>query len=401
MVIAIPITAHIARKDDGVEDPPSSGLFSFLLNSDSKTRSTSTPTHTPTSTDDSSDSNNDNGNDSANRDTIEAAVAACETPLLVCEAGQIRVLNISQGSCNWSCQRDPYYKKTGNNKGSVIGGSVGATAGVLIVLLALLLFTQAKKRRRERATYDKDTADLASELSDLPLIQNSQRQGSHQQQQQSSSSSTTVPNSSDGSSFQRWRTQTSAWVVPRAPRPEEAGTELTMDIVDRPPESDPTLAAFEGALPYRQEKTAAAYPLLAEFSHENKVSSHGRVVAAATGAGIANGELSETSAGSSGTASLKQRRLLKKKHQVPASNNGYPEIVSPEEQLLYNYQIARYSGDAAIAAAQESAGAGTPIMTAFNPFNAVPSVRSLPFDDGVSQPTVSRKHSDKSNKSSL
>ncbi|KAJ1828519.1 hypothetical protein LPJ56_001060 [Coemansia sp. RSA 2599] len=439
MAIALPI-ARVVRKDSDAEDrPPSAGLFSFLFSSPARTELLNSKANSDTQTDDydlntapADDSNgddigtdsddkgnkdntntnnsdstddsdrDDDGRDSSNRDALEAAVAACETTSLVCKAGQIRVLSISQGSCSWSCQKDPYYKEPRDNKGSVIGGSVGATAGVLIVLLAVLLFTQAKKRRRQRAAYEKDTADLASELSDLPLMQNVQHQGSPHR----SLSSTSVPSSSDSGSklamafgvggSRRRRPQSSAWVVPRAPHPEEAGTELTMDIIDRPPESDPTLAAFEGALPYRQEKTATAYPLLAEFSHgSNASSSHG--AACTTGANGAASESSELFV--SGSASPKQGRLLRK-HRTPANYDHAAIIVSPEDQLLHNYTIARYSADAAIAAARESAVVATPILAAFNPFNAVPSVRSLPYDD-ASQPAVSRKHSDKSNKSSL
>ncbi|KAJ2236201.1 hypothetical protein H4R99_003316 [Coemansia sp. RSA 1722] len=382
MALALP-AFHIIRKDNSAsaeeeEYPPSTQTGLSRITSSDRTDAVRSSTRSSQSTQSAGEgdgSSDDYGDGSDNQDTLDATaaaaaaaapVAACETPTLTCEAGQIRVLSISQDSCQWSCQRDPYYKKARDNKGSVIGGSVGATAGVLLVLLAILLFTQARKRRRERAAYDKDTADLASELSDVPLMRSVERQGSQQHQQQQWSSTSVPSSTSDGGSrlasvFGIGGSRGSDWLVPRAPHPDEAGTELTMDIVDRPPENDPTLAVLDGSLPYRQEKTAAAYPLLAEFSHEGAVA-----------------------ASESGSA----------KQQTAAS-------VSPEAQLLHNYEVARYSADAAIAAARESALAGTPVMASFNPFNAVPSVRSLPYDDDGSQPTVSRKHSDRSNKSSV
>ncbi|KAJ2721097.1 hypothetical protein GGI07_004202 [Coemansia sp. Benny D115] len=318
-----------------------------------------------------------------------ATTAACKPgPQPDCTADQMQVLRVAtDGSCRWTCENNPYYKKPAHNKGPIIGGSVGATAAVLLLLLVALLFVQIRKRRRERAAYLKDTADLASELSDLPLI----AQKPYSRHPSSASSASSVPSTGitppasqiSGASrfaqaFGLWSAQRKgahglAPLVAKVPRPGEAGTELTMDIVYRPPESDPTLAVADGdALPYRREKTADAYPLLAQLSQQSSA----EAVSEATGIYT--------------TLAPQPSRRRKLSRKLPV------QLVSPEDQLIRDYEVARSSADAAIAAARDSS-VGTPLVSAFNPFNAVPSIRSLPYDEEMS-PIVSRKHSDRSTK---
>ncbi|KAJ1844916.1 hypothetical protein LPJ73_005014, partial [Coemansia sp. RSA 2703] len=376
--------------DESNNDVTSEGTDSTVFAKDTETIFLNTD-----SSDGDADEDSDDTTLNALEAAIEQAVAACQTPTLVCDLGKIRVLNISDNSCSWTCEVDPHYQKPRNNKGPIIGGSVGATAGVLLALLVMLLVTQVKRRRRARAAYLKDTADLASELSDLPLMQHANRtqHSSASSVPSSGNAADAKPSSKLAMSFgiggsQKWRSSHSdAWATPRMPNPDEAGTELTMDICDRPPESDPTLAATDGALPYRQVKTAAAYPLLEEFSHNTESSS---VRAGDAGVNGYSGQIPEPA----GSPQSQARHLFRKK-QMTRGSNEYSDFATPEIQLLHNYEIAQYSGDAAIAAARDSA-VGTPIVAAFNPFNAVPSIRSLPYD-GQSLPSVSRKHSDKSN----
>ncbi|KAJ2910801.1 hypothetical protein GGI21_000498 [Coemansia aciculifera] len=304
---------------------------------------------------------------STTSNTSESALPSCQPASLTCDEGQMLVLSVSGSSCSWSCEKDPHYQTPTNNKRPVIGGSLGAMVFVLFVLLGVLLFTQLKKRRRERAMYLKDTADLASELSSAPLIQ---------------PLSPGSPSDLDG--LDASHPQVFAWrsigdrkahpgffATPAMPSPGEAGTELSMDIINRPPESDPSLAASNGSTPYRQEKTADAYPLLSYFS--------GRPDTVSTP--IPFPPISQA----------KLARLQRTPTQPDL------DLEPPESHLMRSYAAARSSGDAAIAAAHESAIATLP-ATAFDPFNAVPSIRSSPYSEEA-RSLVSRRASDRTGKS--
>ncbi|KAJ1852989.1 hypothetical protein GGH12_005195 [Coemansia sp. RSA 1822] len=226
------------------------------------------------------------------------ALSSCSNPVQ-CDVGQIPVLTESGTTCKWECQHDPLYKKPANNKWPIIGGSLGAMMVVLAALVSLLLFVYCRKRRRERAAYLRDTADLASELSDTPLLK----------------STYLAP-----ASVPKWRGAEDMSFVVLAPNPGDAGTELSMDIVDRPPENDPTLAVSDGAPPYRQEKTASAYPMLAQYSHPADLATSMSILA----------------------------------------NNG-----------VLSYEAAKKSGNAALAAARNSVR-GSPVSGTFDPFRTVP-----------------------------
>ncbi|KAJ2742919.1 hypothetical protein GGI20_004139 [Coemansia sp. BCRC 34301] len=318
--------------------------------------------------------------------TSASALPTCQPATLTCEDGQILVLSVSGSSCSWSCEKDPHYQKPSNNKRPVIGGSLGAMVLVLFILLGILLFTQLKKRSRERAMYLKDTADLASELSSAPLMQ-PPSPGSP-----SGADRLDVSNSHSrvfawGSSKER-KAHSAFFATLAVPSPGEAGTELSMDIVNRPPESDPSLAATNGSTPYRQEKTADAYPLLSYFS--------GRLDPSTT---LQSTALNQASASVGKTTPIPFPPTSQAKPtwlQRTSSQPGY-DLEPPESHLMRNYAAARSSGDAAIAAARESAIA-SPMAAAFDPFNAVPSIRSLPYSEET-RSLVSRRASDRTGKS--
>ncbi|KAJ2097683.1 hypothetical protein GGI16_004499 [Coemansia sp. S142-1] len=322
--------------------------------------------------------------------TSGSVLPTCPPATLTCNDGEILVLLASGSSCSWGCDIDPHYQKPTDNKRPVIGGSLGAMVLVLLVLLGILLFTQLKKRRRERATYLKDTADLASELSSVPLMQ-PPSPGSPSEAGRLGSSIGDHGHSrvfAWGTSRER-KTHSAFFATPTMPSPGEAGTELSMDIVDRPPESDPSLAATNGSTPYRQEKTADAYPLLSYFS--------GRLDPAPTTFQTVTLNLPPANLERPPLIpfpSISQAKFarLQRTPTIP----GY-DLEPPESQLMRSYAAARSSGDAAIAAARESAIAAPP-ATAFNPFNAVPSIRSSPCSEEA-RSLVSRRASDRTGKS--
>ncbi|KAJ2861024.1 hypothetical protein GGH94_005157 [Coemansia aciculifera] len=322
--------------------------------------------------------------------TSVSVLPTCPPATLTCNDGEILVLSVSSSSCSWSCDIDPHYQKPTDNKRPVIGGSLGAMVLVLFVLLGILLFTQLKKRRRERATYLKDTADLASELSSVPLMQ-PPSPGSLSEVERLDSGIGGQGHSrvfAWGTSRER-KTHSAFFATPTMPSPGEAGTELSMDIVDRPPESDPSLAATNGSTPYRQEKTADAYPLLSYFS--------GRLDPAPTTFQTVTLDQAPANLGRPPlipfppTSQAKFARL-----QRTPTMSGYA-LEPPESQLMRSYAAARSSGDAAIAAARESAIAAPPAM-AFDPFNAVPSIRSSPYSEEA-RSLISRRASDRTGKS--
>ncbi|KAJ2447028.1 hypothetical protein GGF42_005545 [Coemansia sp. RSA 2424] len=319
--------------------------------------------------------------------TSVSVLPTCQPATFSCDDGQILVLSVSESSCSWSCESDPHYHKPADSKRPVIGGSLGVMVLVLFILLGILLFTQLKKRRRERATYLKDTADLASELSSAPLMQPSSP-GSPSGIDGLDASMGVYGHSRAfawGASRER-KSHSAFFATPAMPSPGEAGTELSMDIVNRPPESDPSLAATNGSTPYRQEKTADAYPLLSYFS--------GRLDPAP--ATFQHATLSQAPANIGiipfpPTSQAKPARLQRAPTQPDL------DLEPPESHLMRSYAAARSSGDAAIAAARESAITTLP-ATAFDPFNAVPSIRSSPYSEEA-QSLVSRRASDRTGRS--
>ncbi|KAJ2800690.1 hypothetical protein H4R21_003079 [Coemansia helicoidea] len=199
-----------------------------------------------------------------------AAVQLCPSTAPRCRASQMPVLLGTDDGCRWACQPDPLYKAPSDSKGPIIGSSLGAMVLVLVVLLGLLLLAHAKKVRRERAAFNKDTEDLARELSYAPLLQ-----------PESSYRRPSVANASTASqeglasrlapflglrSGAEQSARARPTFVSAAPGFAEPGTELTMDVVGRPPESDPSLVLSCDAAPYRQGTVVGEYPRLAEFS---------------------------------------------------------------------------------------------------------------------------------------
>ncbi|KAJ2358148.1 hypothetical protein IWW50_001240 [Coemansia erecta] len=249
-----------------------------------------------------------------------SATANCTDPSS-CGVGEIPVLTGSGTTCEWACQPDPLYKKPANNKGPIIGGSLGAMVLVLSVLVTLLLFVYCRKLRREHAAYLRDSEDLASELSDTPLLK-----------------STYMAQSS----MAKWRGTDDVGFVAMAPAPGDAGTELSMDIVDRPPENDPTLAVSDGAPPYRQEKTASAYPMLARYSQPTDLMAS--------------------------IDRMARDRGLGRPEDLMAS------IDRMADDGRLKYEAAKASGNAAIAAARNSAR-GSPVSGTFDPFRTVPGAK--------------------------
>ncbi|KAI8319576.1 hypothetical protein GQ54DRAFT_306183 [Martensiomyces pterosporus] len=331
----------------------------------------------------------------------------CSSPTQTCSASQAPVLVFSSsGSCSWVCQADPQYRKSSNAKKPIIGGSLGAMVFVLFIILTLLVATRYKRKNAERKAYLKDTADLADELSGVHLLDEASVRGS----QSTGFNNADIGHSSSrphedsvnlgigaklglalgipSNSSRGWKAKSDVFVKPLIPGPEEAGTELTMDIVDRPIETDTTLATRDGSTPYRQEKTADAYPLLSQFSlfpHSAATPFSGLVNESATSLPI-NPNF--------GFMPPTQSHSRRKGHRPRNAVTSMPVFESPEEVMLRNYEAARSSGDAALAAAQESARLRESEVF-FNPFNAVPSIRSSPTTDEA-QSLVSRKRSDRS-----
>ncbi|KAJ2452697.1 hypothetical protein EV183_002757 [Coemansia sp. RSA 2336] len=270
---------------------------------------------------------------------MELEIAPCNSTRPRCNDGQIAMLTASDSACKWTCQPDPLYKKPVNNKWPIIGGSLGAMLFVLALLLALLLLSYTRKRRRERLAFLKDTEDLASELSDQPLL------AAYPIDSMGSSASSEPP-SFWGLRGAKWKS--GEFFVAKAPAPGDAGTELSMDVVDRPPESDPTLAIADGVSPYRQEKTASAYPLLSKFSAE------------------LSGPLAR-----SPNADKQPQRL---------------------DIAMADYNAARFSGNIALAAAHHSA-LGSPATGAFDPFHTLPRVGNSPKSSSHRSSQRTSKHS--------
>ncbi|KAJ2822986.1 hypothetical protein FBU31_004426 [Coemansia sp. 'formosensis'] len=322
--------------------------------------------------------------------TSVSVLPTCLPATLTCGDGEILILSVSDSSCSWSCDIDPHYQKPTDNKRPIIGGSLGAMVLVLFVLLGILLFTQLKKRRLERATYLKDTADLASELSSVPLM----RPPSPGLPSEAERLNMSIGGQGHSRVFawgasRELKSHSAFFAMPTMPSPGEAGTELSMDIVDRPPESDPSLAATNGSTPYRQEKTADAYPLLSYFS--------GRLdPAPATFQTVAHSQ-APVHLGAAALIPFTSTSQSKFTRLPRTSTMPGFDLEPPESQLLRNYAAARSSGDAAIAAARESAIAAPP-ATAFDPFNAVPSIRSSPYSEEA-RSLVSRRASDRTGKS--
>ncbi|KAJ1731653.1 hypothetical protein LPJ61_002428 [Coemansia biformis] len=321
--------------------------------------------------DDASDS--EAGTPTSGLDGVDGAAlaVACPLPTLKCVEGEMRVLLGTEGGCGWECQPDPFYKAPSNNKGPIIGGSLGAMLFVLGILLVLLLAVHGKKVRRERATYAKDTEDLVRELSSEPLLRSTQSVyrrlsvGAASVATQEGLASRLAPFFGLRSGAEQ-SARLDPYFVAMAPVPNDAGTELTMDIVDRPPENDPSLAIAEGAVPYRQEKTAAAYPLLAVFSLPP--------------------DLDEPTEVHHGHGDIAPQ-------QTPTAHpleraDTLEDLVSPfsSHQTTPDYEAAKRSGHAAIAAARVTA-MGSPALASFDPFCAIPSIPSSPFSASPRNPS--------------
>ncbi|KAJ2082762.1 hypothetical protein H4R24_001359 [Coemansia sp. RSA 988] len=315
----------------------------------------------------------------------------CPKSALACDDGQIGMILISGTSCSWECQPDPLFEKKSNRKGAIIGGSLGVTVFVLAVLLALLLRANFRKRRRERAMYMKDTADLANELSEEPLLKNVQNTypvkddttGSSNSQSSTNASTNEVSGIKKASLFSFGNSagqseKPDAFFVAKAPNPGDAGTEMTMDIVDRLPNNDPTITIANGTAPYRQEKTACAYPLLELFSHPpDLATSMDHLLLGNSIAPLP----------SHGVKEQKRRRTIDRKAPSFA-----------ETRPIAEYEAARLSGNAALDAARISA-ASSHMTATFDPFHTVPSVQGSPLSQSA-RSISSRRNSDKKSKSS-
>ncbi|KAJ2778558.1 hypothetical protein H4R18_004522 [Coemansia javaensis] len=311
-------------------------------------RPASTSARTSTSTRTSTRTSTSTGTSTSTSVAEPSATMVCPPPATRCDEGQVQVLVDGDGACRWECQADPLYVAPSNDKGPIIGGSLGAAVCVLAVLLGLLLFAHCKRTLRERAAYAKDARDLASELSDEPLLKDMREEGA------------SAPGSSAGSATAEGSglaarlaplflglgdlpaAQGSRADAPfRAERPAlgAVGTELTMDVFDRPPEADPTLAIADGAAPYRREKTASAYPQLAVFAypHDPHVLDERPDAAAAAAAALV--------AHPSQPADVWRAPYAAQRGPVPGS---------PEDLARLSYDKARRSGSMAIAAARGS-----------------------------------------------
>ncbi|KAI9500755.1 hypothetical protein BX070DRAFT_229817 [Coemansia spiralis] len=319
--------------------------------------------------------------------TMDPNPTQCQAPLATptCNKGEMEVLVVSETSCVWECKKDPLYKKTTSSKHTVIGGSVGAVAFVLLVLLGILLFTQYKKRKREYAAYAKDTADLASELSDTPLVPTHQRD---QISLESTAASTTVSTAGMigskvlftlglGSKIASGAKAKSIDIPLRVPLPGDDGTELTMDVLNRPPDKDPTLTIADGTpMPYRKEKTADAYPLLADFSHPSEIDT-GIIGNYPMLYGISRVDMQQQTIRPA--YALQKQQSIARRLQRPTSVNNIA-FGLPEARAMREYEAARHSGDAAIAAMHRSAFS-TRTAAVFNPFHVSPSICSTPFGE--------------------
>lgn len=181
------------------------------------------------------------------KDNCSNVPAACD------DKGKMLVLSVSGDLCRWTCEPDPTYHRP-PNKRSVIAGSLGAMVGVLLVLLGLIFVARYRRRRHERAIRQKDEFDLANELSHAPLLATPTNELGHKAR-------SFIPKTKGA----RLSDPMDTGIY--TPAPGEAGTELSMDIVERPPENDPTLFSEDGVVQYRQEKTSDAYPMLSYFSY--------------------------------------------------------------------------------------------------------------------------------------
>ncbi|KAJ2709094.1 hypothetical protein H4R19_004423 [Coemansia spiralis] len=241
-----------------------------------RTRSSSTTTATSDATDDAPSPLD------SSLDTTETSTASelCPDRAPHCAEWEMPVLLGTDGACGWTCQRNPLYQAPSNNKGPIIGSSLGAMLLVLFVLLGLLVFVHSKKVRRERAAFDKDTEDLAHELSYEPLLLHNTQSVYRRHSIGTASVATQEGLASRLAPFLGLRSgaEQSARIKPTfvnaAPGFGEAGTELTMDIVGRPPEDDPSLTFPVHGKPYRREKAAAVYQVLADISKKSDDSAY-------------------------------------------------------------------------------------------------------------------------------
>ncbi|KAJ1963808.1 hypothetical protein GGI12_001823 [Dipsacomyces acuminosporus] len=326
----------------------------------------------------------------------------CPTPTEPCMENEASILFLSQdGTCRWVCQPDPQYRKVANAKKPIIGGSLGAVVLMLFALLVLLLATRYKRRKAERRAYLKDTADLADELSGVHLLESSQPQSSQSTELHPSGTNSLARSRRDLASLRvgtklglvfgahsvnkALKTSSDPATRPLIPTFEEPGTELTMDIVDRPAEADTTLAVMDGSTPYRQEKTADAYPLLAQFS----LLQHSVPVLFTGSANESAMSLSNSCAPGYLATTWTRTKHKNRQSKIPIASS--PAFEPPEVLMMRRYEAVRNSGDAALAAAQESARIRQSEIH-FNPFELAPSVRSSPNTE-ESQSLVSRKRS--------
>ncbi|KAJ1801274.1 hypothetical protein LPJ59_000423 [Coemansia sp. RSA 2399] len=328
------------------------------------------------------------GSDGIATQTSEPVLCQNTPTQAECSDEQIPVLVVSGLSCNWECQTNPHYVRATNSKPTVIGGSVGAVAFVLLVLVAILTFSQCRKKRRQRAVYNKDTADLASELSDIPLLQANDGQ-QHLSRRISFSSARSAIGSRlrmfiglDSGSSARSNANTAGILTPY-----DSGAELLMDISGRVPDDDPTLASVDGAAaPFRQEKTADAYSLLLEFSEASGTNSLPYRVEYS--ASVVQCPPPKP------THALQKQRSMARRLQRPVST-GCVELDLHEIRLLNDYEAAKYTGDAVIESMRKSTFSTPDSNAAFDPFNTVPGIRSTPYCND-SRSIASRRTSSKS-----
>ncbi|KAJ1954678.1 hypothetical protein EC988_002302, partial [Linderina pennispora] len=225
------------------------------------------------------------------------------------------------------------------------------------------------RKRYERLAYEKDTVDLANELSAAPLLGNSANSDNFKPEL---GLGTKLALAFGLSKSRTWKNSSESSIRPLIPAPEEAGTELTMDIVNRPIEKDATLELVEGSIPYRTEKTADAYPILTQYPLFQDTADYSPNYSSAS---LPN----NNGRGSPRRAQGSQLTMA----------TSPPAFESPDQILTRGYAMAQMTGNAAIEAARQSSSKRDSAQ-AFNPFNAVPSVRSSPTS------SMARKPSDKS-----
>ncbi|KAJ1948175.1 hypothetical protein FBU59_001717, partial [Linderina macrospora] len=289
----------------------------------------------------------------ASTSTIPFVSQPVTTGAYACDDGQVYVWIVdSSGKGQYKCDVNQQYRPSKNHRGPVIGGSLGAVFIALLIIAALIIYGRYKRKRYERLAYEKDTVDLANELSAAPLLGNETGSSNYKPEL---GLGTKLALAFGLSKSRNWKTSSESSIRPLIPAPEEAGTELTMDIVNRPIEKDATLEHIDGSIPYRTEKTADAYPILIQYPLFQETAGYSPNYSSAS---LAHGNVRGSP------------RRMHAQHQAMATSP--PTFESPDEILTREYAMAQMTGDAAIEAARQSSSKRESAQP-FNPFNAVPS----------------------------